>query len=124
MVELRDRVLLPLDWTTKEKADSKDGVIHILIQNAVVRSINDLEVEQNERCVAQPFVGKEFYRCCTRKTEEKEKGRMVMKTGTCLKTLERLQADDSRGHARGCGGRGGGRTIWTHSMSAKDAKKR
>ena len=57
-----------------------------------------------------------------RKTDEK--GRMVMKTGTCLKTLERLQADDCRGHARGCGGHRGGSTIWTQSMSAKDAKKR
>ena len=28
-----------------------------------------------------------------------------MKTGTCLKALERVQADDSRGHARGCGSR-------------------
>ena len=49
-----------MDGSKKEKADIKDGMMHILIQNPADRSINDLEVEQNERCVAQPFVGKEF----------------------------------------------------------------
>ena len=37
-----------------------DVIMHFLIQNPADRRINDLEVEQNERCVAQPFVGKEF----------------------------------------------------------------